>query len=135
MFYTQKVCLLQIWDQCSIFLFYAVFLITNNAIHISTLDCAAKLCFIINTTGPCRNNTFGNSWTDHWLTSFPMTTSLSGFIHSPPLWPKTSGCDLRLNAAICCGGVAYRLLPSDCKQDCKVCDTANLASSISWFWH
>lgn len=63
-----------------------------------------------------------------------MTMFPSGLTHSPPLEPCSSGCDLRLKAAICCGGVAYLLLPSDCKHDWRVCDTASLASSNSWSW-
>lgn len=66
------------------------------------------------------------------LTSFPTMISSLGFSHSPPLVANTSGCDRLLNAAICCGGVAYLRLPSDCKQDCNVWDTAKRASSISW---
>jgi hypothetical protein len=68
------------------------------------------------------------------FTSFPITTSPSHFNHSPPLGPTTSGVALRLKAAICWGGVAYLLLPSDCKHDCKVCDTDSRASSNSWGW-
>ena len=66
------------------------------------------------------------------LTSSPTTTSPSALIHSPPELFITSGFERLLNAAICCGGVAYRLRPSDCKHDCNVCDTWSLESSISW---
>lgn len=76
-------------------------------------------------------------WTLYWpcgsksKISSPKTVSRFGYSQSSDFSTTTSGVDRRLNADICCGGVAYRRLPSDCRHDWSVCETCRRQSSNS----
>lgn len=82
--------------------------------------------------GKCLlNSPFGS----RWMTSSPMTISFPfASKYGVIVDSSISGVERRLNAAICCGGVAYLRLPSDCKQDWSVCDICRRLSSISCTW-
>lgn len=60
------------------------------------------------------------------ITSVPVASKYGEMVTS-----SISAVDRRLNAAICCGGVAFRRRPSDCKHDWSVWDICNRLSSIS----
>lgn len=63
-----------------------------------------------------------------FITSSPIIISVSGSgsNHEQTFSSHISGAERRLNADICCGGVAYLLRPSDWTQVCSVRETCNL---------